>query len=73
MLVYGIEGWIPALYLDGAAWAQPLAAQGVMAIMAFVLLYSKTDISLVPRGHLNPELAKADRYEPQPVSSAPSP
>ncbi len=57
MLVYGIEGWIPALYLDGAAWAS-LAAQGVMAIMAFVLLYTKTDISLVPRLPLNPELSR---------------
>ncbi|MGB7393730.1 MAG: MATE family efflux transporter [Pricia sp.] len=57
LLVYGVEGWIPAMYLDGAAWAS-LAAQGVMAIMAFVLLCTKTDISLVPRGPINPELGR---------------
>ena len=57
LLVYGLEGWIPALYLDGAAWAS-LIAQGVMAIMAFVLLYTKTDISLELQLPLNPELAR---------------
>ncbi len=45
ILVYGIEGWVEPLYLDGAAYAS-LIAQAVMAIMAFVLLLTKTDISL---------------------------
>jgi putative MATE family efflux protein len=45
VLVYGIEGVINAMYLDGAAWAS-LISQGVMAIMAFVLLVTKTNISL---------------------------
>lgn len=33
VLVYGVAGYIPALYLEGAAWAS-LAAQGAMALMA---------------------------------------
>lgn len=57
LLVYGLDGWIPALYLDGAAWAS-LIAQGVMAIMAFVLLYTKTDVSLKLRFPVHPELGR---------------
>ena len=57
LLVYGFEGWVPALYLDGAAYAS-LAAQAVMAIMAFVLLFTKTDIPLIPRLPINPELKR---------------
>ncbi len=57
LLVYGVEGWIPALYLDGAAYAS-LIAQGSMAVMAFVLLYTKTDISLKFRLPFNPELGR---------------
>jgi putative MATE family efflux protein len=57
LLVYGLEGWIPALYLDGAAWAS-LIAQGIMALMAFILLYTKTDISPIPRLPVNPELGR---------------
>ncbi len=45
MLVFGVEGWIEPLYLEGAAYAS-LIAQGVMAVMAFVLLVTKTNISL---------------------------
>ncbi len=45
MLVFGIEGWIEPLYLEGAAYAS-LIAQGVMAVMAFILLVTKTNISL---------------------------
>ena len=44
-LVYGIDGFIQPMYLEGAAWAS-LFAQGIMAIMAFVLLITKTNISL---------------------------
>ena len=45
LLVYGLEGFLKPMYLEGAAWAS-LISQGVMAIMAFVLLVLKTDISL---------------------------
>jgi len=57
ILVYGIEGFITPLYLEGAAWAS-LIAQGVMALMAFVLLLVKTDISLKLKFPLHPELGR---------------
>ncbi|HET8736208.1 MAG TPA: MATE family efflux transporter, partial [Pricia sp.] len=57
ILVYGIEGWVPALYLAGAAWAS-LIAQAIMAVMALVLLYTKTDISLRLRLPVNPEFGR---------------
>ena len=44
-LVYGIEGLIPAMYLEGAAWAS-LIAQGTMAVLAVLLLLKKTDIGM---------------------------
>lgn len=43
--VYGIEGLIPAMYLEGAAWAS-LIAQGIMALLALVFLLKKTEIGL---------------------------
>ncbi len=57
LLVYGLEGLIEPMYLEGAAWAS-LIAQGVMAIMAFVLLVTKTDISLRLRFPIHPELGR---------------
>ncbi len=57
LLVYGIEGWIEPLYLEGAAWAS-LIAQAVMALMAFVLLITKTDISLRIQRPWHPELSR---------------
>lgn len=57
ILVYGIEGYLEPLYLEGAAWAS-LIAQGVMAVMALVLLVRKTQISLIPNRKLNKELGR---------------
>lgn len=57
LLVYGVEGYLEPMYLEGAAWAS-LIAQGVMAIMAFVLLWVKTDISLKLQLPLNKELGR---------------
>ena len=57
LLVYGFEGWIPALYLDGAAWAS-LISQAVMAIMAFILLLKKTEISMKLTFPLNKEIKR---------------
>ena len=57
MLVYGFMDYIPAMHLEGAAWAS-LIAQGVMAVMAFILLWRKTDISLRLRFPINPELGR---------------
>ncbi|WP_222983437.1 MATE family efflux transporter [Flagellimonas meishanensis] len=55
VLVYGIDGFIPALYLEGAAWAS-LISQGVMAILVCILLVKKTDISLKLVFPLNKEI-----------------
>lgn len=55
VLVFGIEGYVPALYLEGAAWAS-LIAQLLMAILAFILLRTKTRISLKLQLPLHPEL-----------------
>ena len=57
ILVYGIEGLIPPMYLKGAAWAS-LIAQGVMAIMAIILLIRKTEIPLSLKLPLHPELGR---------------
>ena len=45
ILVYGIDGWIPAMNIEGAAYAS-VASQIVMAITAAVLLIRKTSIRL---------------------------
>jgi MATE family multidrug resistance protein len=57
LLVYGLEGFISPMYLEGAAYAS-LISQGVMALMAFIFLIVKTDISLKLRFPLHPELGK---------------
>jgi putative MATE family efflux protein len=57
ILVYGIDGIVEPLYLDGAAYAS-LIAQAVMAIMAFVLLLTKTDMSLKLKFPIHPELGR---------------
>lgn len=57
ILVYGVEGFMEPLYLDGAAYAS-LMAQGVMALMAFVLLITKTNISLKLKFPIHPELGR---------------
>jgi len=44
-LVYGVEGWIPAMNVKGAAYASVIS-QIVMAIVAGYLLLKKTPISL---------------------------
>lgn len=57
LLVYGVDGIIAPMYLDGAAWAS-LIAQSVMAIMALWLLWKKTEISLVLKFPIHPELGR---------------
>ena len=57
VLVYGIDGFIPALYLEGAAWAS-LIAQAIMAILALILLVKKTDISMKFTLPLNKEIKR---------------
>lgn len=57
ILVFGINGILDPLYLEGAAWAS-LIAQGTMALMAFVLLIAKTDIHLKLQLPIHPELGR---------------
>ncbi len=57
ILVFGIDGFIRPLYLEGAAWAS-LISQGVMAFMALFLLLRKTDIDLKIRFPIHPELSR---------------
>lgn len=57
ILVYGWQPLIEPMHLEGAAWAS-LIAQGVMAIMAMTLLILKTDVRLIPRFPLHPELGR---------------
>jgi len=57
IMVYGIEGILPAMYLEGAAWAS-LISQAVMAILVLLLLKSKTNIDLKLKFPLNKELGK---------------
>ncbi|UWX54842.1 MATE family efflux transporter [Maribacter litopenaei] len=57
LLVYGVEGIIEPMYLEGAAWAS-LIAQSVMAIMALWLLWKKTEISLILKFPIHPELGR---------------
>lgn len=56
-LVYGIDNLIEPMYLEGAAWAS-LIAQAIMAIMAFTLLVTKTDISFKLSFDWHPELKR---------------
>ncbi len=55
LLVYGYGDLVPALYLEGAAWAS-LIAQAVMAAMALILLLKRTPIRLKLQWPLHPEL-----------------
>lgn len=57
VLVYGIQGVIPALHIKGAAYASVLA-QLVMAVMAVYLLIKKTEIQLQFSWPLNKEIPK---------------
>ncbi|WP_439130124.1 MATE family efflux transporter [Polaribacter sp.] len=45
VLVYGIDGIIPAMHIEGAAYASVIA-QVTMAIISLILLLKKTSISL---------------------------
>lgn len=55
LLVYGIDGFIPALHLEGAAIASVIA-QGVMLVMAFYFYFKKTPFHLKLSWKLNPNL-----------------
>lgn len=57
IFVYGIEGWIPQMGLEGAAWAS-LIAQAAMAGLAFYLIHRYTSIKVVPVFPVHPELGR---------------
>ena len=53
--VYGIEGFIPAMHIKGAAYASVLA-QLIMALLSIYFLLAKTKISLKPTLPFNKEM-----------------
>lgn len=55
LLVYGVEGWIPALGVHGAAYAS-LSAQVVMFLMALYFFFKKTGIGFHVSLRINPNL-----------------
>lgn len=55
LLVYGIEGWLPAMHLKGAAYAS-LVAQVVMLLMALWFFFKKTPFHLKLSLNINPQL-----------------
>ncbi|WBL25810.1 MATE family efflux transporter [Zunongwangia sp. HGR-M22] len=54
LLVYGIDGYIPAMHLEGAAYAS-LAAQATMLIIALWFFFRKTPFHLKLSFNINPE------------------
>ena len=57
ILVFGIDGIIPALHVEGAAWAS-IIAQAVMAILALVLMLKKTPFSIKFSLPFHPEIKR---------------
>ena len=57
VLVFGIDGFIPALHVEGAAWASVIA-QAVMAILALVLMLQKTPFHLKLTFQFHPEIRR---------------
>lgn len=56
-LVFGIEDLIPALNVEGAAWASVIS-QGVMTILSLMLLLKKTPFSLKIYAPIHPEIKR---------------
>lgn len=54
-LVYGIDGYLDPMNVEGAAWAS-LISQVVMALLSLVLLIKKTNVSLRLKSKLHPEI-----------------
>lgn len=57
VLIYGIEGYIPAMHIKGAAYASVIA-QVSMAVISIVLLLQKTFIKLRIRFPFHPEIKR---------------
>lgn len=57
VFVYGIEGYIPAMHIEGAAYASVIA-QITMAFIAGYLMLTKTEISLKVQFPFNAEIPR---------------
>ncbi|QCX53573.1 MATE family efflux transporter [Elizabethkingia sp. JS20170427COW] len=57
VLIFGVGEIIPALHIQGAAYAS-LISQGVMVIMAFYYYFTKTHFRLYPGKKLHPYFGK---------------
>ncbi len=57
ILIFGIDGYIPALEIEGAAWASVIA-QAIMAILALVLMLKKTPFQLKLTFPFHPEIKR---------------
>jgi len=55
VLVYGVEGFINPMHIAGAAWASVIS-QGVMVILALILLLKKTPFKLKIQFPFNKEI-----------------
>ena len=55
ILVYGVEGFINPMFIQGAAYAS-LIAQICMAFLAVILLYKKTNIKLAVKFPFSPKI-----------------
>ncbi|MDT0676383.1 MATE family efflux transporter [Autumnicola musiva] len=55
LLVYGIDGYIPAMHLEGAAYAS-LSAQAVMLVMALWFFFKKTPFHMKLSFNINPQM-----------------
>jgi putative MATE family efflux protein len=57
LLVYGIDGLIPAMHIKGAAYASVIA-QVIMALLSVYYMLKKTDIPLWVKFPFNPEIKR---------------
>ena len=57
ILIFGIDGYIPAMHVEGAAWASVIS-QTIMAILAFALMFKKTPFSLIFPFPFHPEIKR---------------
>lgn len=57
IFVYGIENYIPAMHIKGAAYASVIA-QIIMAVLSAYYLLKKTDIPLLVKLPFNPEMKR---------------
>ena len=55
LLVYGIDGFIPAMHLKGAAYASVIS-QAVMLVMALYFFFRKTPFGLRLSNNINPQM-----------------